>query len=81
MLTMANVTPEYLAMDLGAGDGRIAIAAAGEFGARSGGIGYDAEMAIGKLGGEIVQGDSRRPLLTATLRGTVLRAAPPQGSS
>jgi SAM-dependent methyltransferase len=46
MLTMAKVTPEDLVFDLGAGDGRIAIAAAkAPFGARAVGIEYDAEMA------------------------------------
>jgi SAM-dependent methyltransferase len=45
MLTMAKVTSEDLVVDLGAGDGRIPIAAAKEFGARSVGIEYDPEMA------------------------------------
>src|SRR5262245_34438633 len=45
MLTMAKVTPQDLVVDLGAGDGRIPIAAAKEFGARSVGIEYDPEMA------------------------------------
>jgi SAM-dependent methyltransferase len=45
MLTMAKVTPQDLVMDLGAGDGRIAIAAARDFGARSEGIEYNPEMA------------------------------------
>ncbi|HSD29987.1 MAG TPA: class I SAM-dependent methyltransferase [Vicinamibacteria bacterium] len=44
MLKMAKVTPEDVVVDLGAGDGRVPIAAAKEFGARSVGIEYDAEM-------------------------------------
>ncbi len=55
MLTMAKVTPQDLVIDLGAGDGRIAIAAAKEFGARSLGIEYDPEMA--KLAGCLVQAE------------------------
>src|SRR5258707_11251926 len=38
MLTMAQVTPNDFVMDLGAGDGKIAIAAAKRFGARAVGI-------------------------------------------
>jgi hypothetical protein len=45
MLTLAKVTPQDFVVDLGAGDGRIAIAAAKDFGARSEGIEYNAEMA------------------------------------
>jgi SAM-dependent methyltransferase len=46
MLTMAQVAPQDLVVDLGAGDGRIAIAAAkAPFGARSVGIEYDPKMA------------------------------------
>jgi phospholipid N-methyltransferase len=46
MLTMAKVTPQDFLIDLGAGDGRIAIAAAkAPFGARSVGIEYDPELA------------------------------------
>lgn len=45
MLRMAQVTPNDLVYDLGAGDGKIAIAAAKKFGARSVGIEYDPEMA------------------------------------
>jgi SAM-dependent methyltransferase len=45
MLTMAKVTPQDFVVDLGAGDGRIAIAAARDFGARSEGIEYNPEMA------------------------------------
>jgi SAM-dependent methyltransferase len=46
MLTMAQVTPQDLVIDLGAGDGRVAIAAAkAPFGARSVGIEYDPDLA------------------------------------
>jgi SAM-dependent methyltransferase len=46
MLTMAQVTPRDLVFDLGAGDGRIAIAAAKPpFGARAVGIEYDPDLA------------------------------------
>src|SRR5687767_12529975 len=46
MLSIARVTPSDLVLDLGAGDGRIAIAAARPpFGARAVGIEYDAELA------------------------------------
>jgi hypothetical protein len=46
MLTMAQVSPQDLVVDLGAGDGRIAIAAAKPpFGARSVGIEYDPQLA------------------------------------
>jgi SAM-dependent methyltransferase len=44
MLTMAQVTPKDLVMDLGAGDGKIAIMAARKFGARAIGIEYNPEM-------------------------------------
>jgi hypothetical protein len=44
MLTMAQVTPSDFVMDLGAGDGKIAIAAARKFGARSLGIEYNPDM-------------------------------------
>jgi hypothetical protein len=45
MLRMAQVTPSDFVVDLGAGDGKIAIAAAKKFGARSMGIEYNPEMA------------------------------------
>jgi SAM-dependent methyltransferase len=45
MLRMAQVSPNDLVFDLGAGDGKIAIAAAKKFGARSVGIEYNPEMA------------------------------------
>jgi SAM-dependent methyltransferase len=46
MLSMAQVTPRDLVLDLGAGDGRIAIAAAkAPFGARAKGIEYDPDLA------------------------------------
>jgi hypothetical protein len=56
MLIMAKVTPQDLVVDLGAGDGRIAIAAAkAPFGARSIGIEYDPELA--RLAGCLVQAE------------------------
>lgn len=45
MLRMAQVTPNDYVVDLGAGDGKIAIAAAKNFGARSLGIEYNGDMA------------------------------------
>jgi SAM-dependent methyltransferase len=45
MLRMAQVGPGDLVFDLGAGDGKIAIAAAKKFGARSVGIEYNPDMA------------------------------------
>jgi len=45
MLRMAQVGPSDLVFDLGAGDGKIAIAAAKKFGARSVGIEYNPDMA------------------------------------
>jgi len=45
MLKTAKVTPNDLVYDLGAGDGKIAIAAAKEFGARSIGIEFNPDMA------------------------------------
>ncbi len=44
MLAMAQVKPGELVVDLGAGDGRIAIAAAKKFGARAIGIEYNPKM-------------------------------------
>ena len=46
MLRMAQVTANDYVIDLGAGDGKIAIAAAKSFGARSLGIEYNPEMAM-----------------------------------
>ncbi len=45
MLAAAKTGPADLVADLGAGDGRIAIAAARDFGARAIGVEYDAKMA------------------------------------
>ncbi len=45
MLNAAGVTYKDLVYDLGAGDGKIAIAAARQFGARAVGIEYEADMA------------------------------------
>ena len=44
MLIMAQVTPNDIHFDLGAGDGKIAIAAAKKFGARAVGIEYNPDM-------------------------------------
>src|SRR5690606_6830044 len=44
MLRMAQVKPTDLVYDLGAGDGKIAIAAARDFGARSVGVEYNPDM-------------------------------------
>lgn len=44
MLTMAQTKPEDYVIDLGAGDGKIAIAAAKKFGARSMGVEFNPEM-------------------------------------
>jgi hypothetical protein len=67
MLTMAQAKPSDFVVDLGAGDGKIAIAAAKKFGAKSMGIEYNPDMAkfaqrnaekAGVLGkAEIRQGD------------------------
>jgi hypothetical protein len=45
MLEMAKVTSSDVVYDLGAGDGKIAIAAAKQFGARATGVEYNPEMA------------------------------------
>jgi len=67
MLTMAQTKPEDYVIDLGAGDGKIAIAAAKKFGARSMGVEYNPDMvafaqknlqAAGVIGkAQIVHGD------------------------
>ena len=67
MLRMAQTTPNDYVVDLGAGDGKIAIAAAKRFGARSLGIEYNPDMAkhaqgnVEKAGvtgrARIIQGD------------------------
>ena len=44
MLTMAQVGPNDIHFDLGAGDGKIAIAAAKKFGARATGVEYNPDM-------------------------------------
>ena len=46
MLRMANVTPKDFVMDLGSGDGRIAIAASKTFNARAMGIEYNPDMVV-----------------------------------
>lgn len=45
MLNIANVKPTDVVYDLGAGDGKIAIAAARDYGARAVGIEYNPDMA------------------------------------
>ena len=45
MLTVAQVSPDDEVVDLGAGDGKIAIAAARQFGARAWGIEYNKDLA------------------------------------
>ena len=45
MLAAARVTPEDEVVDLGAGDGKIPIAAARQFGARAWGIEYNKDLA------------------------------------
>jgi len=45
LLGAAKLTKDDIVYDLGAGDGRIPIAAAKQFGARATGIEYDADMA------------------------------------
>src|SRR5499427_3800388 len=44
MLTMAQTKPEDFVVDLGAGDGKIAIAAVKKFGAKSMGVEYNPDM-------------------------------------
>jgi len=44
MLQMASITPNDFVIDLGSGDGRIAVAAAKKFGARSMGVEYNPDM-------------------------------------
>jgi SAM-dependent methyltransferase len=44
MLRMTQVTPRDLVVDLGSGDGRVAIAAARDFGARSRGLEFNPDM-------------------------------------
>lgn len=46
MLSLAQVTPSDFVIDLGAGDGKIVIAAAREFGARGLGIEYNPDMVV-----------------------------------
>jgi len=60
MLRMAQVTPNDYVVDLGAGDGKIAIAAAKKFGARSLGIEYNAEFAKHAQGNVVAAGVQNR---------------------
>lgn len=55
MLRMAQVQPSDLVYDLGAGDGKIAIAAAKQFGARAVGVEYNPQLA--QLGQCLVQAE------------------------
>ncbi|MDY0067800.1 MAG: class I SAM-dependent methyltransferase [Steroidobacteraceae bacterium] len=55
MLKMAAVTPQDLVYDLGAGDGKIAIAAARDFGARAVGVEYNPVLA--RLGQCLAEAD------------------------
>ena len=59
MLTMAQTTPNDYVVDLGAGDGKIAIMAAKKFGAKSLGIEYNPEFA--KFAQHTVDMDSAEP--------------------
>jgi precorrin-6B methylase 2 len=62
MLTMAQVKPNDIVYDLGAGNGKIAIAAAKKFGATATGIEYNPEMARHAQGNVVaagVQGKAR----------------------
>jgi precorrin-6B methylase 2 len=60
MLTMAQVTSNDYVVDLGAGNGKIAIAAAKKFGARSLGIEYNADMAKHAQGNVVAAGVTAR---------------------
>ena len=62
MLRMAQVTSSDLVYDLGAGDGKIAIAAAKKFGARSVGIEYNPELA------KFAQGNAEKAGVTGKAR-------------
>ena len=62
MLRMAQVTANDYVIDLGAGDGKIAIAAAKNFGARSLGIEYNPDMA------KHAQGNAEKAGVTARAR-------------
>jgi SAM-dependent methyltransferase len=56
MLTMAQVKPNDIVYDLGAGNGKIAIAAAKKFGATATGIEYNPEMAKHAQGNVVAAG-------------------------
>jgi len=60
MLRMAQVTKDDVVYDLGAGDGKIAIAAAKKYGARSTGIEYNPEMAKHAQGNVVKAGVTER---------------------
>ena len=75
MLQTAKVTPADIVYDLGAGEGRIPIAAARAFGARAVGIEYFGERTVaveGRLAGATLRFDDARPGgTTATVTATV----------
>src|SRR6187399_1614389 len=56
MLTMAQVKPNDIVYDLGAGNGKIAIAAAKKFGATATGIEYNPDMARHAQGNVVAAG-------------------------
>src|SRR5262245_29658265 len=56
MLTMAQVKPNDVVYDLGAGNGKIAIAAAKKFGATATGIEYNPDMARHAQGNVVAAG-------------------------
>jgi precorrin-6B methylase 2 len=60
MLRMAQTTKDDVVYDLGAGDGKIAIAAAKKFGARATGIEYNPEMAKHAQGNVVKAGVTER---------------------
>ena len=60
MLAMAQVTKDDLVYDLGAGNGKIAIAAAKKFGARAVGIEYNPDMARHAQGNVVAAGVTGR---------------------
>ncbi len=60
MLTMAQVKPNDIVYDLGAGNGKIAIAAAKKFGATATGIEYNPDMAKHAQGNVVAAGVTER---------------------
>jgi len=68
MLQAANATKDDLVYDLGAGDGKIPIAAAKAFGARSVGI----EQQFQRIGGTLTIRGKSQPLLGAYVHGDLI---------